>query len=401
MKKIKYELLNKNKLYFLPEYNKFYINKANLEELEKDYIDNSLVKLRIEISHACNGRCKYCLVFGNNVAHGEYLNIKEFWDELTNKEWFSKIKRIFIIGGEPLLFYDEICFILDHFNGRVSFSTNGTLLTEEMAKKFAKSNVAVYISLDGPNFEDNKERVYIDGTYMYEDIIKGLKLLKKYKVEFGIFMVASKNTIKRSKDMIMELDKKYHPNRIGYSLPHWAGEYDNENLAEEFRDALLELYKNKEKISTEIPQLQWRLDPLCDGKIKRFSCGLHSSQATILPDKSIVRCSKIDNKLDNIGKNITNEMLDAASPIEQAKNKDSVCSNCIALSCCGGGCPFDGMKRFNCLNDKRECIITPPLIELAIKNIINYFNDNPKEIKDGFIEQKLIRNIITGKNKGR
>ena len=396
MKKIKYDLDNKNKLYFLPEYNKFYINKVNSEELEKDYIDNSLVKLRIEISHACNGRCKYCLVFGNNVDHGEYLNVKDFWDELTSKEWFSKIKRIFIIGGEPLLFFNEIAFILDHFDGRVSFSTNGTLLTEEMAKKFAKSNVAVYISLDGPTFEDNKERVYADGTYMYDDIIKGLELLKKYKVEFGIFMVASKNTIDRSKEMIMELDKKYHPNRIGYSLPHWADEYENISLAEEFRDALIELYKNKEDIKTEIPQLQWRLDPLCDGKIKKFSCGLHTSQTTILPDKSTVRCSKIDNKLDNIGKKITNEMLDNASPIEQAKTKNSPCSKCIALSCCGGGCPFDGMKRFNCLNDKRECIITPPLIELAIKDIVKYFNDNPKEIKDGLVNQTLIRSIITG-----
>ena len=397
MKKIKYDLDNKNKLYFLPEYNKFYINKVNSEELEKDYIDNSLVKLRIEISHACNGRCKYCLVFGNNVDHGEYLNVKDFWEELTSKEWFSKIKRIFIIGGEPLLFFDEIAFILDHFDGRVSFSTNGTLLTEEMAKKFAKSNVAVYISLDGPTFEDNKERVYADGTYMYDDIIKGLELLKKYKVEFGIFMVASKNTIDRSKEMIMELDKKYHPNRIGYSLPHWADEYENISLAEEFRDALIELYKNKNDIKTEIPQLQWRLDPLCDGKIKKFSCGLHTSQTTILPDKSTVRCSKIDNKLDNIGEKITNEMLDNASPIEQAKTKNSPCAKCIALSCCGGGCPFDGMKRFNCLNDKRECIITPPLIELAIENIIKYFKDNPKEIKDGLVNQTLIRSIVTGK----
>jgi radical SAM protein with 4Fe4S-binding SPASM domain len=396
MEKIEYNLGN-NKLYFLPEYNKFYINKANLDELEKDFYDTSLMKLRIEISHACNGRCKYCLVFGNNVDHGEYLNIKDFWEELTNKEWFSKIKRIFIIGGEPLLFFDEISFILDHFDGRVSFSTNGTLLTDEMAKKFSKSNVAVYISLDGPTFEDNMERVYADGSYMYDDIIKGLHLLEKYGVEFGIFMVASKNTISRAKEMIMELDSKYHPNRIGYSLPHWASEYDNVSLAEEFRDALFDLFKNRSKINAVIPQLDWRLDPLCDGKIKRFSCGLHTTQTTVLPDKTFVRCSKIDNIYDNVGANITNEMLDANSPIELAKDKPSSCANCIALSCCGGGCPFDGMKRFKCLTDKRECIITPPLIELAVKDVVKYFKSNPDKIKDGFVDQQLIKTIVKGK----
>ena len=90
-------------------------------------------------------------------------------------------------------------------------------------------------------------------------------------------------------------------------------------------------------------------------------------------------------------------MLDKASPIEQAKKRNSPCAKCIALSCCGGGCPFDGMKRFNCLNDKRECIITPPLIELAINEIVNYFKNNQKDIKEGFVNQQLIRSIITGK----
>ncbi len=394
MQKIKYDLINNNQLYFLPEYNRFYINNANLEDLEKDYYDTSLNKLRIEISHDCNGRCKYCLVFGNHVNHGEYLNIKEFWEELTNNEWFSQIQRIFIIGGEPLLFYDEICFILDHFDGRVSFSTNGTLLTDQMAQKFSKSNVAVYISLDGPLFEDNLERVYADDSYMYDDIIKGLELLKAYDVEFGIFMVANKKTIERATKMIMDLDKKYKPNRIGYSLPHWADEYDNYGLAEEFRDVMLNLYKNRNDIDADIPQLQWRLNPLCDGKIKKFSCGLHTTQTTILPNKKFVRCSKIDNESENFEVNITNKLLDENSPIELAKNKDSSCSSCIALSSCGGGCPFDGIKRYNCLTDKRECIITPPLIEEAIESIIEELNNNPERIEDGFISPNKVKKMI-------
>ena len=104
----------------------------------------------------------------------EVLNIKELWKEISNKEWFKKIKSIFIIGGEPLLYFEEISFIIDNFKGRISFSTNGTLLTEEMLKKFSESNVSVYISLDGPMFEDNINRIYANGKYMYPDIIKGI-----------------------------------------------------------------------------------------------------------------------------------------------------------------------------------------------------------------------------------
>lgn len=393
MKKIEFDLDDNNKLYFLPEYNKFVLNELDFD-MEPDYYDNSLVKLRLEISHACNGRCKYCLVYGNNVEKIESLNIKEFWKELTSKEWFKNIKRIFIIGGEPLLFFKEISFIIDNFDGRISFSTNGTLLTKEMVEKFSKSNVAVYISLDGPTFEDNINRVYINQEYMYPDIMKGIDLLKEHNIPFGIFMVASLETIHRAKDMILELDKKYSPSRIGYSLPHWTPDYKDLSLAEEFRDVMLELYKVRKEIKADIPQLSWRLNPLCEGKIKKFSCGLHTSQTTILPDKSVVRCSKIDNEHDDLKMRVTNEMLNKNSPIELAKDENSDCSNCKALACCGGGCPFDGMKRFNCLTDKRECIITPALIDVAIKDIVKAFKERKIEISNGVVKPDIIRKLL-------
>lgn len=393
MKKIEYDIDENNKLYFLPEYNRFTLNEFDLE-IEPDYYDNSLVKLRLEISHLCNGRCKYCLVFGNNVEKFDVLDIKKFWKELSSKDWFKNLKSIFIIGGEPLLYFEEISFIIDNFKGRISFSTNGTLLTEEMAKKFSKSNVSVYISLDGPTFEDNVNRVYADGKYMYPEIIKGVNLLKEYNVSFGIFMVARKDTIHKAKDMILELDEKYSPSRIGYSIPHWTPYYKEEDLAEEFRDVLIELYKNRKKLKADIPQMSWRLNPLREGKIKKFSCGLHTTQTTILPDKSFVRCSKIDNENDNLKAFVTNEQLDKNSPIELAKDTNSCCSKCIAVSCCGGGCPFDGMKRYNCLTDKRECVITPPLIERAINDVVEALKSNKLKVKNGLIDSKIIDKLL-------
>ena len=115
MKKIEFDINKNNKLLFLPEYNRFALNKID-SKIEQDLYDNSLVKLRLEISHMCNGRCKYCLVFGNNVENFETLDIKEFWEEFSDKDWFKNLKSIFIIGGEPLLFFEEISFILDNFN---------------------------------------------------------------------------------------------------------------------------------------------------------------------------------------------------------------------------------------------------------------------------------------------
>ena len=231
---------------------------------------------------------------------------------------------------------------------------------------------------------------------MYYDIIRGLNLLKNSKVEFGVFMVACTETIGRAKDMIMQLDKEYGPSRIGYSLPHWTPGYKDVNLAKEFRDVMIELFKHRKEIKASIPQLDWRLNPLKEGKVKRFSCGLHTTQTTVLPDRSFVRCSKLDNEHDDLKGKITNEMLNQNSPIELSKNQNSPCSKCVALASCGGGCPFDGMKRFNCLTDKRECEITPELIDLAVNEVVKAFRENKIDVKDGLISVEVISDLIRG-----
>ena len=144
---VDFELEGGNKLYFSPTYNKFWLNTIT-DEVVIDYYDTSISELRIEITYLCNGNCKYCIVFGNEIEKIETLDIKESWNWLSTQEWFENIKTIFIIGGEPLLCFSEILFILDNFNGEVRISTNGTLITQEIAKKMAKHNVLIYLSLD-------------------------------------------------------------------------------------------------------------------------------------------------------------------------------------------------------------------------------------------------------------
>ena len=97
---------------------------------------------------------------------------------------------------------------------------------------------------------------------------------------------------------------------------------------------------------------------------------------------------------NNLRDLVTNELLDKNSPIELANNNDSPCSNCIALASCGGGCPFDGMKRFNCLTDKRECIITPPIISKAVNNVVKNFEKQNIKVPNGLIDPSIIKKLL-------
>lgn len=387
---VEFNLKNDKKLYFSPFSNQFWLDEIS-SDMVYDYYDTSLTEMRLEITHLCNGNCAYCIVFGNKIEKIESLNVKKSWEWFTTQPWFEKIKKIFIIGGEPLIKFDDIAFILENFNGEVRFSTNGTLITTEIAKKLSKHNVLVYISLDGPQFQNNLMRVYKNGSYMYNDIIRGLHILIKEGVRYGIFMVATKDNVHIAVDIIGKINEMFHPARIGYSMPHWTNNNMNEVSGEEYGEALLSLYKYRKSIKTEIMQVNWRIKPLWQGKVKKFSCALHTSQTTVLPNKSIVRCAKIDD--DSTLKKISNDELNQNCPLSLAEKDIQPCVSCIALASCGGGCPFDGLKRFGGVIDKRECIITPPIVNMAIKDIISRVEEN-KSMPNGLIPLETIKEIL-------
>lgn len=391
---LKYKLNGDHTLYYSASNARFSIDSPSVSE--PVYMSTELISLRLEISHSCNGACNYCIVFGNQIENLTHLNISEVWNWLNKQEWFSKIIDIFIIGGEPMLFFDDIVFILEHFKGTVSFSTNGTLITSERARILKNHNVRVYISLDGITKEENRNRIYSDGRPMYDDIMQGLECLEAVGTRKGLFMVAVPETVEKAGQLIKKLSQSYKFERIGYSMPHWTLNEQNVITPYQYRDALLDLFKMRKQISSEVIQINWRIGALMEGKVKRFACALHTQQITMLPNKELVRCSKIDH--DPELKYITNECLTNGSPLIQSHDNTSPCSRCVALCCCGGGCPYDGLRRFNSIIDKRECIVTPPLIEAAIHEIIEGLNNSfiNGEIKAGELSSQQIMSILGG-----
>lgn len=387
----KYILNDGRKLYYSNRYNKFWLGEN--PKWKEEYYNESMYSLRLEISHKCNGYCKYCIVFGNNIEKFEKMNIVDVWDWLEHTAWFNKITDIFLIGGEPLLFFNEIKFIRSRFSGDISLSTNGTLINDEMAHYFADNNIFIYISLDGIDEYQNKNRIYRDGSPMYRDILKGLDLLQKYSVRKGLFMVSTPENINDIEITLEKLSNQYSFEKIGYSIPHWTQNEGRIVTPEEYRDALIKIFKNRNKINARVMQLGWRINPLTEGMIKRFSCALHTIQTTVLPDKSIVRCSKIDN--DQVLSKTTNEDLDKGCPISCSNQSDSPCADCVALASCGGGCPYDGLRRFGITIDKRECVITPAIVELAIREVIREINMRD-DIKSGLVPQDIIMKAVWG-----
>lgn len=112
-----------------------------------------LSSLHFELTSKCNAFCRHCY---NNSGINDNI------DEMTPEKWleFSKyivknggVFECLLSGGEPLLLGDKLFEIMDilHNDGTIFLvMTNGYLLTEEMAKRFAKYQYHWFqVSIDG------------------------------------------------------------------------------------------------------------------------------------------------------------------------------------------------------------------------------------------------------------
>ena len=154
----------------------------------------------------CNLRCSYCYYLSNSNLHK--ASDKTVMDDSTLE---SYIRQHFSVstsetvlftwhGGEPLLagidFYKKASTIQKkHLPSGKNFvnaiQTNGTLITREWCEFFAENNIAVGISLDGPEDFHNSMRQTDRKTGSFEKTIRGHSLLREYGITPEILCVVN------------------------------------------------------------------------------------------------------------------------------------------------------------------------------------------------------------------
>jgi radical SAM protein with 4Fe4S-binding SPASM domain len=153
---LEYNLLNEgysveevaNLLEVLVKYE--FLGKDNLSPVQYPY------NAYLNVTNFCNLKCSYCY-FGShpNLDHG--LEKTQMF-EIVDKLYDGGIKNIVISGGEPLL-RPNISELLVYIKGKgfeeITLLTNGTSVSEELARVVSHCVDVVHVSLDGPNEEIN------------------------------------------------------------------------------------------------------------------------------------------------------------------------------------------------------------------------------------------------------
>jgi len=139
-----------------------------------------------EITRGCNLSCLHCRALsGEGPYPGEFTTEEclHLVDDITS---FST-PIVILTGGEPLL-RSDVYRIAEYGTGkglRMVLATNGTLLTEEKARRLLTAGIQrISISLDGADAESHDQFRGVNGSF--EGGLRGIRYAKKVGLEFQV-----------------------------------------------------------------------------------------------------------------------------------------------------------------------------------------------------------------------
>ena len=312
----------------------------------------------------CNLRCNYCFYLDHLK---EQENKPRMSDEILEKIISSYMQTNQVNGfafgwqgGEPTLmglkFFMRVIELQKKYappNAIVQngLQTNGTLITEEMARFFAEYKFLMGVSLDGPENLHDHYRKTIDGKPTHSLVMRGIDKLQKNGVEFNILTLVNKQTVKHPKEIYQYFKKK------GFYYQQYIPcvELDEKNAyrpfsitGEDWGKFLCELFD--EWIKEDVSKISIRLfdsilDYLVNGRYSVCSMQDNCCQYFVVEhDGGVYPCDffvRDDLLIGNIKMGSWEDFL--KSPIynrfgRQKEKWNDTCGTCSYLMMCHGDC---------------------------------------------------------------
>jgi uncharacterized protein len=326
------------------------------------------LSLIVKTTRRCTLRCVYCHDWRSNRNQVMSFPVmaRVIASALAEHEHVTFIWH----GGEPTLlpisFYEKALLVQAHLRRPEqkignSFQTNATKLTPAWARFFRANNIQVGISIDGPAFLHNSHRSYRSGKGSYEDVMRGLNLLKEYEVQFSGLVVVDERTLKLGAQRLLDF-------LVGKGIRSFgvlAAKPRNEPAAKRLTTTshyieparmnafLMELYDawlGRGDKNVKIRELE-ALKAQIKGVSAR-SCTLSGEcwgrYYTIEPDGSVAACDVFSGDprytLGNIMNDSFTEIANSAGMLQlkrEHRNATEAMRGCPEFPVCNGWCPHE------------------------------------------------------------
>jgi uncharacterized protein len=286
-------------------------------------------------------------------------------------------------GGEPTLlgidFFKRVVDLQKPFVKRKtitnSLQTNGTLLTAEWCQFLRKNNFTVGISLDGPKEIHDRYRRDRKGKGSFDQVIRGLRLLQEYKVDYNVLACVAKETAKSPLDLyrflkaegvefiqftpVVERLSDPHSAPSGLRLAGPAALEKKEPLTEvtpwsvipeDYGDFLIAVYEEwvRHDVGTVfVMNFEWVLNawignpsPVC---VYSKQCGralaIEHNGDVFACDHCVYPQYKLGNIMNDTLADMVARSLQSGFGVAKETALPRWCMECEVLPACQGGCP--------------------------------------------------------------
>lgn len=168
------------------------------------------------IGPICNLDCEYCFYLDKEKLYPETRSFRMDDEVLENyvKQYIEaqEVNEVTFAwqGGEPTLmgvdFFRQAIRYQQKYRRpgmqiQNSFQTNATLLDDEWGEFFKRNKFLIGVSIDGPPEIHDKYRYDKRGRPSSEQVIRGLRVLQQYNVDYNILCVVNKHNAEYPKEV--------------------------------------------------------------------------------------------------------------------------------------------------------------------------------------------------------
>lgn len=324
----------------------------------------------LEVAQDCNLRCRYCYAEG-----GSYGKTVRLLDPETARKAVRLLVEdsrdqekvtLILFGGEPLLNMVAIKAAVEEVealtaeSGKqvfISLTTNGTLLTPEIADYIRKHRIAVSVSMDGPADLHDTNRVGPGGEGSYARIVSHLPSL----FNGGSAPVAARVTLvpeqwSRVEEVFDHL-RSLGFHEVGISPaspinPELLPTSDHEEMLFLGFSTLARRFVHDAVRGTVLPfsNIIDLLARLHVGQTKSVACGAGLGYLAVDAGGSFYLCHRLTGDesfcVGTLDTGPDSEKIHSALERVTA-GKDALCERCWARTLCGGGCHYENHLREN------------------------------------------------------
>ena len=292
-------------------------------------------RYRIEVSLACNLKCKYCVVHMNNVKQMNTIMSIETARLIVDKynKEVGKNGSVFIMGGEPLTNIPVVKYIIENSKGASIIFTNALLLDDDLIDFFYKHGTYILTSLDGYSLMQNEKRFWPKGEQIYNKVIGNIKNAINRGCKVGVSCLLHNGNIKDAGDIAEYFVKELGARAMSFAYPHRTmgnSEEDNFNF-EEYLESLIKVYNVAKSCAVYVDQIGKIMSNIVYGRKRFLGCKAGTTQRTFYPDGHETICTKID----------TQNGFSIDDYINKLPYYNEECTKCIAHGLCCGECPWD------------------------------------------------------------